>query len=149
MQTAVSIGQAARASGVKVPTVRYYEQIGLLPLPDRTDGNRRLYDRTDVERLAFIRHARELGFDVEAIRRLLALQDQPEQSCAEADALAKQHLIEVDRRIRSLLALKAELERMVEGCTQGKVESCRVIEILADHGECRHHDHEKPLSGLK
>ncbi|WMT85443.1 helix-turn-helix domain-containing protein [Pelagibacterium sp. 26DY04] len=146
MQAGVPIGQAARASGVKVPTVRYYEQIGLLPTPDRSEGNRRLYDRTDVDRLTFIRHARELGFDVDAIRRLLALQDHPKQSCAEADALAREHLVEVDRRIRSLMALKSELERMVEGCVHGKVEDCRVIEILADHGECKYHDHDKPLS---
>lgn len=149
MQAGLPIGQAARASGVKVPTVRYYEQIGLLPAPERSEGNRRLYERADIERLAFIRHARELGFDVEAIRHLLALQDQPKQSCAEADALARQHLVDVERRIRSLMALKSELERMVDGGAHGKVEDCRVIEILADHGECKFHDHDKPLSGLK
>lgn len=149
MQHALSIGAAARASGVKIPTVRYYEEIGLLASPDRSAGNRRQYGRADVERLAFIRHARELGFEIDAIRKLLDLQDYPDQNCAQADALARAHLVEVDRRIKSLLALKAELERMVEGCVHGKVEDCRVIEILADHGECRHHDHAKPLSGLK
>ena len=81
-----AIGEAARQSGVKVPTIRYYEQIGLLRAADRTDGNRRLYGRRDLDRLAFIRHARELGFEVDAIRTLLSLQDEPEQSCAAADA---------------------------------------------------------------
>ena len=149
MQAGVPIGQAARMSGVKVPTIRYYEQIGLLPSPDRSEGNRRLYVRPDVERLAFIRHSRELGFEVDAIRKLLALQDHPKQSCDEADTLAREHLVDVDRRIGSLMALKSELERMVEGGAHGRVEECRVIEILADHGECKHHDHDKPLSGLK
>jgi DNA-binding transcriptional MerR regulator len=83
-----AIGEAARRSGVKVPTIRYYEQIGLLPAASRSEGNRRLYDRRDLDRLAFIRHARELGFEVEAIRTLLSLQDDPEQPCAAADAIA-------------------------------------------------------------
>ena len=71
------IGQAARRSGVKVPTIRYYEQIGLLTSPPRSEGNRRQYDGHDLRRLIFIRHARELGFEVGAIRTLLVLQDHP------------------------------------------------------------------------
>ena len=74
----VPIGEAARRSGVKVPTIRYYEQIGLLPAPPRTEGNRRHYDAADLRRLAFIRHARELGFEIEAIRALLTLAGRPE-----------------------------------------------------------------------
>ena len=143
-----SIGEVARASGVKVPTVRFYEEIGLLPAPPRTEGGRRSYGATDMRRLAFIRHARELGFEIEAIRMLLQLQDQPEQSCAAADAIARDRLIEVERRIASLNALKAELERMVEGCSHGHVAACRVIEILADHGECRHHHGAAEPAGL-
>lgn len=142
MSTAgVAIGEAARRSGVKVPTIRYYEQVGLLPNPPRTDGNRRLYQKGDVRRLAFIRHARELGFDVEAIRALLDLQDNPARSCAAADAIARTRLVEVEQRIASLLALKTELERMVTGCEHGRVDECRVIEILADHGKCLHDHH--------
>lgn len=139
MHAEMPIGKAADASGVKVPTIRYYEQIGLLPAPERTGGNRRLFGQSDLERLAFIRHARELGFDIESIRTLLSLQDRPNQSCADADLLAKKHLAAVDKRLSSLSALKAELERMVEGCSHGRIEDCRVIEILADHGKCSHH----------
>ena len=90
----VSIGEAAAASGVKVPTIRYYEQIGLLPAPPRTEGNRRHYSGGDLRRLAFIRHARELGFEIDAIRALLVLADKPEQSCATADQIARAHLLE-------------------------------------------------------
>ena len=133
MTHGVPIGEAARHSGVKVPTIRYYEQIGLLPAPPRTEGNRRLYDSTDLRRLAFIRHARELGFEVDAIRSLLALQDNPSQPCAAADAIARARLMEVDRRIASLMALRAELERMVTECACGRVAECRVIETLSDH----------------
>ena len=129
--TGVSIGEAARESGVKVPTIRYYEQIGLLPVAPRTGGNRRLYDDKELQRLAFIRHARELRFEVEAIRTLLALQDNPNQSCAAADTLAREHLQEVDARIMRLQALREELTRMVEECARGRVSQCRVIETLA------------------
>lgn len=139
MQGAVPIGKAARISGVKVPTIRYYEQIGLLPAPARSEANRRHFTGAELRRLAFIRHARELGFEIDAIRTLLALQDDPHQPCATADAIAQARLAEVEARIRSLQALKAELELMVEGCRHGAVGDCRVIEVLADHGECRHH----------
>ncbi|WP_431320311.1 MerR family transcriptional regulator [Rhizobium sp. YTU87027] len=137
----ITIGEASRTSGVKVPTIRYYESIGLLPEPNRSEGNQRAYEPADLRRLAFIRHARELGFEVEAIRTLLTLQDDPHQSCASADAIAKARLIEVEQRIRSLMALKAELELMVEGCGHGRVDQCRVIEVLADHGQCSHAHH--------
>lgn len=141
MQEQLPIGEVARASGVKVPTIRYYEQIGLLPAPPRSEGNRRLYGESEIRRLAFIRHARELGFEIEAIRTLVSLQDDPDQPCAAADALAKAHLDTVEQRIRSLTALKSELEAMVEGCRHGRVDECRVIEVLADHGKCRHPHH--------
>ena len=139
MQLGFPIGKASEASGVKVPTIRYYEDIGLLPAPPRNEGNRRLYEQADVSRLAFIRHARELGFEVEAIRNLLTLQDRPAQSCQAADRIARARLIDVEQRINSLTALKAELERMLDGCAHGKVAECRVIEILSDHGQCMHH----------
>ena len=133
MMQDVSIGEAARQSGVKVTTIRYYEQIGLLSAALRTEANRRSFGAAELRRLVFIRHARELGFEVEAIRTLLALQDHPEQSCATADALAKAHLIEVEHRIASLMALRAELERMITECACGRVAECRVIETLSDH----------------
>ena len=128
----VPIGEAARHSGVKIPTIRYYEQIGLLPAPDRTESQRRVYGAADLNRLAFIRYARELGFDVEAIRTLLALQDDPNQSCAAADETARARLAEVDRRIISLQALQTELARMLTAGCEGRVESCRVIETLSE-----------------
>lgn len=131
-----SIKEAARRSGVKIPTIRYYEQIGLLSSPRRDGGNRRVFEDADLRRLTFIRHARELGFEVEAIRTLLDLQDTPDRSCAEADAIAKARLADVNQKIRSLVALRAELEVMVESCTHGHVSECRVIEVLADHGKC-------------
>lgn len=136
---AMPIGEAARKSGVKVPTIRYYEQIGLLTAPPRSGGNRRQYDTADLGRLAFIRHARELGFEIDSIRTMLALQDRPEQSCAAVDEIARARLAEIEQRIASLTVLKAELERMLASCAHGQVAECRVIEAVADHSLCRHH----------
>lgn len=132
----MSIGTASRLAGVKVPTIRYYEGIGLLPAPPRTDGNRRTFDAADVQRLTFIRHARELGFDLDAIRRFLALAGRPEQPCAEADAIARAHLADVESRIARLAALRDELRAMVERGAHGHVAECRVLEVLDDHDEC-------------
>jgi DNA-binding transcriptional MerR regulator len=137
----LAIGEASRQSGVKIPTIRYYEGIGLLPAPARSGANRRSYGQSDVRRLRFIRHARELGFEIAAIRTLVTLQENQHQSCSAADNIAKARLEEVNQRIRSLMALKLELELMVEGCKHGHVGECKVIEVLADHGKCSHHLH--------
>ena len=128
-----SIGEAAREAGCKVQTLRYYEELGLLPKPTRTVGNQRVYGEEHMRRLAFIRHARELGFPLEAIRELLSLGGRPEQSCAKADAIASAHLAEIERKIAALTALRSELARMVESCRRGSIAECRVIEVLADH----------------
>ena len=135
-----SIGNLGKATGVKVPTIRYYEQIGLLPAPARTEGNQRLYNERARERLAFIRHARELGFPLEAIRELLGLADDPGQSCAAADSIAQRQLATVKARIARLTALQAELERMLTHSDTATIADCRVIEVLGNHQLCLH-DH--------
>lgn len=139
--TDMPIGEMSRRSQVKVPTIRYYEQIGLLPEPPRSEGNRRLYGARDLKRLSFIRHARDLGFEIDAIRTLLTLQDNPAMPCAEADSIARDKLREVNDRIESLMALKEELEAMVGGCGHNCVGDCRVIEVLANHHKCLHAEH--------
>ena len=137
----ISIGELSRRTGVKAPTIRYYELIALMPAPPRSEGKQRRYAEPEVSRLGFIRHARELGFEIEAIRTLLALQDNPNQPCTTADGIARARLADVEQRIRSLKALKAELELMIKGCKHGYVATCRVIEVLADHGQCAHERH--------
>ena len=131
-----SIGDAARQTGVKVATIRYYESVGLVPPPARSDNNRRSYDEGAIGRLRFIRHARELGFSVEDIRQLLALSDEPQRPCEEVDAIARRHLADIQSRIRRLKALKAEITRMIAQCSRDRVADCRVIEVLADHEHC-------------
>lgn len=140
----LTIGDLSRQTGCKVQTIRYYEQIGLLPIPDRSQGNQRLYDPAHADRLAFIRHARELGFHLDAIRELLSLADHPSQPCEAADAIARAQLQQVEHRVARLLSLKRELERMVEQCRGGKIADCRVIEVLADHSQCLADSHAEP-----
>lgn len=137
----LTIGKLGASAGVKVPTIRYYEQIGLLPEPDRSGGNQRLYPRAALDRLSFIRHARDLGFPLEAIRDLLSLSDKPDQSCAAADAIASAQLSSVRARIQRLKALETELERMVAQCACGTISDCRVIEVLGNHTHCVHDHH--------
>lgn len=139
----LTIGKLGAAARVKVPTIRYYEQIGLLLEAERSAGNQRLYSRAALDRLAFIRHARDLGFSLEAIRDLLSLSDDPDQSCAGADAIARAQLAEVETRLARLGALKAELERMVVQCAGGRIANCRVIEVLGDHSFCTTDHHPK------
>ena len=110
----IAIGELSQRTGVKVPTIRYYEQIGLLSPPPRSDGGQRRYGSPEVGRLNFIRHARELGFEIDDIRELLAMSAEPQASCHQADSIARNHLLEVDRRIASLQALRGELARMID-----------------------------------
>lgn len=132
----LSIGKLSVATGVKVPTIRYYEEIGLLPQAGRSAGNQRLYSQAEAARLRFVRHARDLGFPLDAIRDLLSLAGAPDQPCAAADSIARAQLAATRSRIARLTALAAELERMVEGHSHGTVADCRVIGVLGDHGLC-------------
>jgi len=132
----LKIGDLAQATGIKVETVRYYERIGLMPPPERTQGNYRSYTTAQLQRLNFIRHARGLGFDIAEIRSLLDLADQPERDCAEADRIATRHLATVEAKIAQLEVLRAELARMVGECRGGRVADCRVLEVIADHSHC-------------
>ena len=138
----LTIGELGQKTGCKVQTIRYYEQIGLMPKPARTSGNQRRYNPGHAERLAFIRHSRELGFSLDAIRELLDISDDPERSCETVDRIARDQLEQVDRRIRSLKAMKGELERMIRLCRGDKIADCRIIEILSDHSQCLEKDHE-------
>lgn len=133
-----SIGDLSRRTGVKVPTIRYYEQTGLMATPDRSEGNQRRYEKSDLERLAFIRHGRDLGLSIEAIRDLITLSAHPERPCADADRIAAGHLADVRERIARLRRLEAELARIVAACDGNHtLGDCQVIRSLADHGRCR------------
>ncbi|SAL79917.1 MerR family regulatory protein [Caballeronia terrestris] len=127
----LTIGHLASATGTKVETIRFYEKTNLLPAPARTEGNYRSYTVAHLNRLSFIRRARDLGFSLEQVRELLALADDRSRSCSAIDAIAREHRFEVERKIRDLQALKAELDNLIDQCSCGTVAECRIIEALS------------------
>jgi len=126
----VKIGELANATATKVETVRYYEKIGLLPPPARTAANYRAYGSEHLARLSFIRRARDLGFTLEAVRELLTLSDDKSQPCEAVDAIARTHLIDIDRKVADLTALRTELDKVIGSCRHGTVAECKIVETL-------------------
>lgn len=131
-----SIGQLSKSTGVKVPTIRYYEEIGLLPQPGRNAGNQRRYGQEGMDALGFIKHARDLGFSLEDIKALMGLDGQLGEDCAEADRIARSQLANVRDRIRKLEQLATELERISHLCDGGNGGCCKVLTALGDHSQC-------------
>ncbi|HRQ56704.1 MAG TPA: helix-turn-helix domain-containing protein [Azoarcus taiwanensis] len=131
MQTDFRIGEAAQMSGCSPETIRHYERLGLLGAAPRSAGGYRVFDRPTIERLGFIRHGRELGLDLETIRELLALADDPDAECGEADRIAARHLALLEVRIAAMQKLAEELRSMTEQqCAGHRVAECRIIEAL-------------------
>jgi len=132
------IGELARATSTKVETIRFYEKIGLLAAPARTSGNYRDYEAEHLGRLSFIRRARDLGFTLDQVRELLALSDDRSSPCSAVDAVAREHLAEIDRKVADLRALRRELDELISRCSQGAISECRIIEALGPSGESTH-----------
>jgi MerR family transcriptional regulator, mercuric resistance operon regulatory protein len=127
----ISIGALARRSGVQAETIRYYESEGLLPRPERTAAGYRLYGPSDIERLSFIRQARELGFKVDSVRRLLSLADRKVDTCDEVRELASAHLAEVRTKLADLRRMERVLSDLVRSCVGRTVPECLLLEALA------------------
>ncbi|MEO8757549.1 MAG: helix-turn-helix domain-containing protein [Devosia sp.] len=131
-----AIGELAAETGVKIPTIRYYEGIGLIEPPPRTDGNQRRYGETALERLKFIAHARAMGFPMVELKAMLRIAGHKDAPCADLDELVRGRLVEVNERIARLTALRGELSGMLESHHHGTIGECRVVEVLSDHGSC-------------
>ena len=123
-------GVIAARTGVNIETVRYYERIGLLPAPPRSEGGHRIYDEDMLRRLNFIRRCRELGFTLNEVRGRLLLVDGGDYTCGEVEQLTIAHLGEVRRKLADLKRLERVLREMVAGCQGGEVPECPVIEAL-------------------
>ena len=113
----LTVGQLAARVGVTADTVRYYERSGLLPEPNRTDGDHRRYGPADLDRMLFIRGAQRLGLRLAEIKVLLAVRDTGVCPCGPAETLLSEHIGEIDREIARLARLRADLARMVAGLT--------------------------------
>lgn len=128
----MKIGELAKAAGAQVETIRYYEREGLLPLALRSDGNYRVYDAAQVERLAFIRHCRSLDMTLDEIRLLLRFKDAPQEDCAEVNALLDEHIGHVATRIRELRQLERQLKALREQCaTSQDAANCGILNGLS------------------
>ncbi len=126
-----SIGALAEATATKVETVRYYERIGLLPKPSRTAANYRSYGETHLGRLSFIRRARDLGFTLDSVRTLLGLAESRDSDCCSVDAIAQDHLAEIEQKIADLKALRRELRDLIGQCKKGVIAECKIIGALS------------------
>lgn len=130
-----SIGLVSRQTGCTVPTIRYYEEIGLLPPASRTEAGQRHYDEGTIRRLRFIRRCRDFGFSIDQVRELVGLGDHPDRPCAEARDIAARHLKQVRAKLDELTALESNLSAFVDSCESacvgGTAVNCTILEDLA------------------
>ena len=129
---ALAIGALSRRSGVNIETIRFYERIGILPKPPRTQGGHRVYSRDHLKRLSFVRRSRELGFTLDEVRGLLELVDGGRYTCAEVKTITLNHLADIRRKIADLRRLERTLSDMAGKCKGGRVPECPVIDVLFD-----------------
>lgn len=133
----ITRGKLSEQSGCNAETIRYYERIGLLPDPPRSESGYRMYDEEHISRLRFIQRARELGFSAERVRDLLNLSDSPKQHTrAEVKDLTEAHIQEISEKIRDLQKLKKRLDAISSHC-DGAMESAKdcpiLISLFAEH----------------
>ncbi len=128
MNTPLTIGRLARAAGVNVETVRYYQRVGLLEEPPRPAGGYRTYPPDTVERIRFIKRAQKLGFRLQEIRELLELD---ETSCRDVQQRARRKREQIDRQIADLQALRNTLDTLIRTCEErGESRACPIVESL-------------------
>ncbi len=125
-----TIGKISASSGVNIETIRYYERIGILPAPPRSEGGHRLYDEEHLRRLSFVRRCRELGFSLDDVRALFRLVDGGDFTCDEVKAMTLDHLGGVRRRIADLRTMERTLDDMAARCDGGEVPDCAIIDAL-------------------
>ena len=125
-----TIGGLSRKTGCHIETIRYYERIGLLSKPPRTEGGHRLYNKEQIKRLVFIRRSRELGFSLDEIRTLFRLVDGERSTCQEVKTVTEQHLQDVSKKISDLRKLQKTLRAISSQCEGGLVPDCPIIEAL-------------------
>ena len=130
----MKIGQVSAASGCQIETIRYYERIGLLKAPSRTDAGYRHYTDADVDRLRFVTRGRALGFSLEEIASLLRLAEEDGLSCEDVDRLARAHLVDVQKRVADLQRIQAELVRTIRDCKGTERAQCSILGVLRDAG---------------
>ena len=133
-ESGLTRGDLARATGCNIETIRYYEKIGLLPDPSRTDAGYRIYSAAHATRLRFILRARELGFSMEDIRGLLGLEDGAAPTCAEVKERTERHLADVHAKIADLRRIESVLAETAGRCSGADVPDCPVLDTIGSLG---------------
>lgn len=127
----MNIGEVSRRSGVSQRMIRHYEKVGLVPRAARRASGYRDYGDDDVHRLRFVRRARDLGFGIEEIRRLLALWEDRGRSSAEVKALALERAEELRRKEREMASMRRTLEALARSCSGDERPDCPILNDLA------------------
>lgn len=126
-----TIGYVSKVTGCNIETIRYYERIGLLPKPPRSEGGYRMYSDEDIKRLNFIRRSRNLGFHLDEVRDLLSLVDTNTYTCAEVKGMTVSHLDEIEQKIADLTKLRKVLKDMASQCEGEQIPDCPIIDVLS------------------
>ena len=126
----ITRGELARRTGVNLETIRYFERVGILPDPPRTDGGHRIYDETHVRTLGFVRRARNLGFSADEVRTIMNLGGPGKACCAGVRDIAAHHLEQVRSKISDLIEIERLLARTIEHCAGGSDPDCAVIDMI-------------------
>ena len=126
-----TIGQVAKQAGVGVETVRFYEREGLLEEPERRESGYRQFDEDVVDRLRFIRRAKELGFTLKEIKELLGLRVDPATTCADVKQRAEEKVSDIENKIRTLQRMKRALVKLTKECrSNGPTSECPILDAL-------------------
>lgn len=133
----MNIGQAARHTGLSAKMIRYYEAIGLLPRAGRSQSGYRQYSQADLHRLSFIKRARDLGFSLEEVGKLLALWQDKQRASADVKALAEEHIAELERKITEMTALRDTLQELAASCQGDSRPDCPILKGIAEGTACR------------
>ena len=128
----MKIGQLSEQTECKIETIRYYEKIGLLPEPGRSEGGYRIYDQDHLKQLSFIRRSRELGFTIDEIRALLNLVDQKNYTCGDVKTITMEHIKSVRQKITDLKKLEKTLSTIASQCAGDATPECPIIDALFD-----------------
>jgi len=136
MTQPMTIGKLAKEAGIGVETIRFYEREGLLPRPARIGGSGyRQYAPENIQRLGFIRQAKDLGFSLKEIRELLSLRATSKAKCGSVKSKAERKMIDVEKKICDLKAIKSALETLILQCNEEKPTSeCPILEALDKNG---------------
>ena len=132
----LTVGRAAKLAGVNVETLRYYERRGLMPEPERSVSNYRLYTEESVRRLKFIKHAQEIGFTLSEIQELLSLRATPDARCAEVRARTEEKIRDIDEKLRMLNSMRNVLQKLVADCSgRGGIDKCPILAALEENDD--------------